>query len=98
MILITLWRFRQKATKGMLAESVKLAEQLPKEGIKIIGNYWTLGRCDILTIAEAKDEKVFMKALMRYGDLYSTETLVAIGREDAIQLVEPTSNIKSRNA
>jgi hypothetical protein len=29
MIFITLWTFRQKATKEMLAESVKLAEQLP---------------------------------------------------------------------
>jgi len=87
MILVTLWQFRQKATKETLAESVKLAEQLPSEGIKIIGNYWTLGRCDIVTIAEAKDEKTFMKALLRYGDLFTTETLVAIGREDAITLV-----------
>lgn len=98
MILITLWKFRQKATKEMLAESVKLAEQLPNEGIKIIGNYWTLGKCDIVTIAEAKDERAFMRALLRYGDLYSTETLVAVGREDALRLVEPPPNLKSRNA
>jgi uncharacterized protein with GYD domain len=88
MIFITLWRFRQKATKEMLAESVKLAEQLPKEGINIIGNYWTLGKCDLVTIAEVKDEKAFMKALLRYGDIFSTETLVALSREDAIKLVQ----------
>jgi uncharacterized protein with GYD domain len=87
MIFITLWKFRQKATKEMLAESVKLAEQLPKEGISIIGNYWTLGKCDLVTIAEAKDEKALMKALLRYGDIFSTETLVALSREDAIKLV-----------
>ncbi len=87
MIFITLWRFRQKATKEMLAESVKLAEQLPKEGIEIVGNYWTLGKCDLVTIAEAKDECTFMKALLRYGDIFSTETLVALTREDAIKLV-----------
>jgi uncharacterized protein with GYD domain len=87
MIFITLWKFRHKATKEMLAESVKLSEQLPKEGIEIIGNYWTLGKCDIVTIAEAKDEKAFMKALLRYGDVFSTETLVALSREDAIELV-----------
>lgn len=87
MIFITLWRFRQKATKEMLAISVKLAEQLPKEGISIIGNYWTLGKCDLVTIAEGKDEKTFMKALLRYGDIFSTETLVALSREDAIKLV-----------
>jgi len=88
MIFITLWRFRNKATKEMLAESVKLAEQLPKEGIEIIGNYWTLGRYDLVTIAEAKDEKTFIKALLQYGDIFSTETLVALSREDAIKLVK----------
>ena len=71
----------------MLTISVKLAEQLPKEGINIIGNYWTLGKCDIVTIAEAKDEKTFLKALLRYGDVFSTETLVAVSREDAIKLI-----------
>ena len=88
MIFISLWKFREKATKEMLAVSVKLAEQLPKEGIQIIGNYWTLGKCDLVTIAEAKDEKVFMKALLRYGDIFSTETLIALSREDAIKLVQ----------
>ena len=88
MICITLWKFRQKATKEMLAVSVKLAEELPKEGINITGNYWTLGKCDLVTIAEAKDESTFMKALLRYGDIFSTETLVALSREDAIKLVQ----------
>jgi uncharacterized protein with GYD domain len=88
MIFITLWRFRQKATKDMLAESVRLAEQLPREGIKIIDNYWTLGSCDLLTVAEAKDEKAFMNALLRYGDIFSTETMVALSREDALKLVQ----------
>ena len=88
MIFITLWKFRQKATKDMLAESVKLAERLSKENIKIISNYWTLGRCDLVTIAESKDEITFMKALLRYGDIFSTETLVALSREDAIKLVQ----------
>jgi uncharacterized protein with GYD domain len=48
MIFITLWNFRQKATKEMLAVSVKLAEQLPAEGINIVSNYWTLGRYDLI--------------------------------------------------
>jgi uncharacterized protein with GYD domain len=88
MIFITLWRFRQKATKEMLAESVKLAEQLPTAGINIVSNYWTLGRYDLVTIAEAKDERTFMNALLRYGDVFSTETLVGLSREDAIKLVQ----------
>jgi uncharacterized protein with GYD domain len=72
----------------MLAESVKLADQLPKEGIKILDNYWTLGSCDLITVAEAKDEKIFMKALIRYSDVFSTETLVALSREDALKLFQ----------
>ena len=88
MIFITLWNFRQKATKEMLAVSVKLAEQLPKEGINIVSNYWTLGRYDLVTIAEAEDERTFMKALLRYGDVFLTETLVGLSREDAIKLVQ----------
>ena len=88
MIFITLWTFRVKATKDMLAVSVKLSEQLPKEGINILCNYWTLGKCDLITIAEAKNEVAYMKALLRYGDVFSTETLVALSREDAIKLVQ----------
>ena len=88
MIFITLWNFRQKATKEMLAESVKLAEQLYTAGINIVSNYWTLGRYDLVTIAEAKDERTFMKALLRYGDVFSTETLVGLSREDAIKLIQ----------
>ena len=88
MIFITFWNFRQKATKEMLAESVKLAEQLRNEGINIVSNYWTLGRYDLVTMAEAKDERTFMKALLRYGDVFSTETLVGLSREDAIALVQ----------
>ena len=88
MIFITLWNFRQKATKEMLAVSVKLAEQLPDEGINIVSNYWTLGRYDLITVAEAKDERTFMKALLRYSDVFSTETFVGLSREDAKKLVQ----------
>jgi uncharacterized protein with GYD domain len=88
MIFITLWNFRQKATKEMLAVSVKLAEQLPAEGINIVSNYWTLGRYDLITVAEAKDERTFMKALLRYGDVFTTETLVGLSRDDAKKLVQ----------
>jgi hypothetical protein len=39
-------------------------------------------------VAEAKDEKAFMKALIRYGDVFSTETFVALSREDALNLFQ----------
>jgi uncharacterized protein with GYD domain len=89
MIFITLGRFRKKPTKAMIAESSKLMEQAIKEkGGKILGFYWTLGRFDTVLIAEAKDEKTHMKNTIRFGDILSPETLVAVTREEAIKLVE----------
>jgi uncharacterized protein with GYD domain len=72
----------------MIAQATKLFNQMVKEGSKIIGQYWTLGRYDAIVIIEGKDEKTAMKSLLRWGELLSTETLVAIPREQAIKLVE----------
>jgi len=88
MIFITLSKWRRKPTKEMIAQSGKLHEQAAKEGAKIIGRYWTLGRYDAVSITEAPNEKTAMKALLRFGDLVSTETLVAVTREEAIKLLE----------
>ena len=88
MICITLARWRKKATKEMVAQSGKLFEQITKEGVKILGVYWTLGRYDTVVITEGKDEKTAMKNLMRWSDLLSTETLVAVTREEALKLIE----------
>ena len=88
MIFITLSRFRRKPTKQMIAESSKLFEQVVKEGVKILGFYWTLGRYDSVLITEGPDEKACMKAALRWGDIVSTETLVAVTREEAVKLLE----------
>lgn len=88
MLFITLFRFRKKPTKEMLAESQKLFEQVTKQGGKILGFYWTLGRYDGVTIIEGRDEKVAMQSLLTFADIVSTETLVAIPAEEARKLVE----------
>jgi uncharacterized protein with GYD domain len=88
MIFISLARWRKKPTKEMVAQATKLFGQMVKEGGKIVGRYWTLGRYDAIVIIEAKDEKTAMKSLLRWGDMLSTETLVALPREEAIKLVE----------
>jgi uncharacterized protein with GYD domain len=61
---------------------------MTKEGGKILGQYWTLGRYDSITIIEGPDEKAAMRAALGWGDLIATETLVAVTREEAIKLVE----------
>jgi len=88
MIFITLAKFRKKPTKEMVAQSSKLFEQLVKEGRKILGHYWMLGKYDVLLIIEGKDEKTAMKAGLRWGDIVSTETSVAVTREEALKLLE----------
>ena len=62
----------------MVAKASKVFEQITKEGAKILGYYWTLGRYDAVT----------MKFLLRFGDILPTETLLAIPREEATKLVE----------
>jgi len=88
MIFISLNKFKQKPTKKSIAESNKLFDKGAKEGIKILGLYWTLGRYDSILITEAKDEKAAMKAALRWRDMLSTETLTAIPREEAVKLLE----------
>ena len=90
MITITLARFRRKPTKEWVAQLSKHFEQMAKakEGPKVLGMYWTLGRYDTVLIMEGKDEKEAMRGLLQWGDMFSTETLVALRREEAIKLVE----------
>jgi len=87
LIFVVLGRWKEKLTIEMVDEATKLIEQMKKDGIKFIAQYWTLGRYDIVSIVEAKDEKTLMKNLIRWGGLLKTETLVGVQREEAIKLV-----------
>jgi uncharacterized protein with GYD domain len=88
MIFISLAKFRGKPTKDSVAQATKLFERMTKEGAKILGVYYTLGRYDAITIVEGPDEKAAMRGLLRWGDFMSTETLVAVPVEEARKLVE----------
>ncbi len=88
MIFITFGKWKAKLTKETADEATRRLGQMTKEGIKWIGNYWTLGRYDLVAIAEASDEKTMMKALIQWSDLLSSETIVAVPREEAIKLLE----------
>ena len=79
---------RKKLTKESIAEASRVIERANKEGVKFLNIYYTLGRYDIVVIFEAPDEKTVMRMAMRIGDIESTETLVAVPREEAIKLVE----------
>ena len=71
----------------MSAEVGKIIKELAKEGVKLLGFYWTLGRYDTVVIVEAPNEKTVVKANIRVGDIVATETLAAVTMEEAIKLV-----------
>jgi uncharacterized protein with GYD domain len=81
-------KIQNETTKETLDKSTKLFDLMAKDGIKFLGQYWTLGQYDIVSLAEAKDEKTMMKAVLRWGDLLSSQTMIALPREEAIKLVE----------
>ena len=89
MIFITLSKWKQAPTKAMVArleQATKTFAALEKQGIKI-QVYWTLGLYDGVTIIEAPTEKDAMKVLLQFQDVVSSETMVAIPREEALKLV-----------
>lgn len=88
MIFITLARFRKKPTKEMLDEIQKRMEKAAEQGQKFLSVYWTLGRYDIVVTYEAPDEKAAMKGALNFSEFVSTETMVAVPREEAVKLVE----------
>lgn len=79
---------RGKPTKESTGKATKLVERFQKEGGKIHGLYWTLGRYDTIVIFEAKDEKAAMKLCLAVSNTDSTETLVAVPRDEALKLLE----------
>ncbi len=86
-IFISLARWKRKPTHEIIREADKLWDKLKEEGGRVISAYWTIGRYDAVVTLEAPSEKAVLKALMRWGDLLSTETMPAIPREEAVKLL-----------
>ena len=86
LIFISLVKWKQTPKKEMLEQSTKRIEELAKQGIKM-NIYWTFGRYDAVTITEAPTEKDAMKAILSFQNVVTTETMVAIPREEAIKLL-----------
>jgi uncharacterized protein with GYD domain len=89
MIFISLGKWKQAPTKEMrpqMEQYTKAMEALAKQGIKIQA-YWTMGRYDAVAIIEAPTEKDAMKILLTWAPVLELETLTAIPRDEAIELV-----------
>lgn len=86
MIFITLFNLKEPAKKESADQATKGLENLEKQGIKM-KVYWTLGRYDGVAITEAPTEKDAMKAILSFQNLINSETMVAVSREEAIELL-----------
>ncbi len=87
MIFINLGRFRKKPNKEEAGDTAKIIEEFNKKGIKVLNWYWTLGRYDTVFIFEAATEKEALEMSIDISDWVTTETLVAIPRQEAINLI-----------
>ena len=89
MIFISLIKFKQMPTKEDFAKVDKLREDMTKKSFKRLAHYWTLGRFDVVLLFEAPTENEAMKFTVESAKLglATTETLVAIPREEALKLL-----------
>ena len=87
MIFVSLGKMRKKPDKPLTADATERMEGLKQKGIKILNWYWTLGRYDVVVVFEAPNEKEALKFNLRFSDIVATETMVAIPRQEALQLL-----------
>ena len=78
---------RKKPDKEMAGDATKMVEEFKKKGINVLGWYWTLGRYDTVFIFEAASEKDALKMSIDLAEWVASETLVAIPRQDAVNLL-----------
>ncbi len=81
MIFISLAKFARAG------DTAKIVAEWKEKGIKMLKWYWTLGRYDAVVVFEAESEKEAMRMLVENPDWITTETLVAIPREEAVKLL-----------
>ena len=87
MIFVSLAKFRKTPDNKEIGDTAKLVAEWKEKGINILNWYWTLGRYDAVVVFEAKSEKEAMKMSIGISEWVATETLVAIPREKAVQLL-----------
>ncbi|MCW3975319.1 MAG: GYD domain-containing protein [Candidatus Bathyarchaeota archaeon] len=88
MLFITLIRLRKKFSKADMERVKNGLKESEKIGSKILSMYFTLGRYDCVIVSDCPDEKTHMKISMEFGDLASSETMVAIPAEEAEKLMD----------
>ncbi|NIP62497.1 MAG: GYD domain-containing protein [Nitrosopumilaceae archaeon] len=85
MLFISMIKFKKQA-KDVIPVGKQIMQNLP-QGVKIIGSYWTLGKFDAVWIYEAPSEKEAMKIGVMAGDVMRFQTMTAVSREEAMNLL-----------
>jgi uncharacterized protein with GYD domain len=78
---------RKKPDKALAGDATKIVEEFKQKGINVLNWYWTLGRYDTVVVFEAANEKEALKFSLGVAEFVATETLVAIPRQEAIELL-----------
>jgi uncharacterized protein with GYD domain len=84
MLFVVLSKWKGKPGKQNIEKTNKV---LASAKVKNLGFYWTFGRYDAVLIAEAPDWKTMMKTLLQVEDMVTTETMLAVPREEAVKLL-----------
>jgi uncharacterized protein with GYD domain len=87
LIFINLGKFRKTPNKEAAGDTTKMMEEFKKKGIKVLSWYWTLWRYDTVFTFEAANEKDALKMSVDISEWVATETLVAIPRQEAVNLL-----------
>jgi len=88
LIFIGMSKAKIKPTKELVKQvTPEEIEKMKEIGIKILGWYWTLGRYDAVMVFEAASVEDAMKMSLSVAEFVSTETLVALPREEAVSLL-----------
>jgi len=80
-------KFRKTPDKKEIGDTAKMVADWKKKGINMLSWYWTLGRYDAVVVFEAASEKEAMKMAIEISEWVTSETLVAIPREEAAKLL-----------
>ena len=87
LIFVSLGKMRKKPDKATAGNATEKVAEFKKKGINILNWYWTLGRYDAVVVFEAANEKEALKFSLGVAEFVATETLVAIPRQEAIELL-----------
>ncbi len=87
MIFVSLAKFRKPPDKKEIGDTAKIVADWKAQGINMLNWYWTLGRYDAVVIFEADSEMEAMKMAIGISEWVTSETLVAVPREEAVKLV-----------